>query len=380
MTDPMFKIEGIHQAVSFRPRMAFEGYHVFDDGDSAVLIGPDTALDLRKAASAAAGQARPRETGGLLAGRVLRDAGGQYLVVSGFVEAEPGSGNRAAFYISPEATAGLREKSSRTYPMADVVGWWHSHPRPSSFSQTDLSTQSIWKQPTSLGLLVFAAGEPWAAAYVGPQAKKLSCQATSWPTGQPNAYARPDSPGENSRMITDAEQDQPVHTISDPPRRDAWQSMLQKRGLARLGVKIASYLVLILITSGIVLGAESRMSSRLNAEQRALSSRISSEQRQLAGEIGRGSAASRARVRISWSFVPATVPAAGHFECDLKISVLAGIVEWRLDGKPCASGLGVTIHVPQDQHALAITGGRPLRSGDLAVDKRQRQLTGRIHG
>lgn len=348
MTDPGFKIESIHQAVPFRARVIFDGFHLFGGGDGAVLVEPATALGLR----AAACKARPLETGGLLSGRALRDADGHYIVVAGFVEADPGSGRAAAFEISPQATARLREESSRANPTADVVGWWHSHLRPSSYSQTDLTTQSMWRQPNSVGLLVFADGQSWATAYIGPGAKELEYHTAASPLGEAGA-PRPARRDGNGRVAANARHDPPVLTVPRRPQHHACQRTRQQRGRIRLAAILASVLLLILILSLALLTAENGLSSRLNSGQRMLSNRISSEQRQLAGEIDRSQATARADPSISWSCVPASSPPASY-SCNAITSGVPGMVQWRLDGKLYASGFSVIIHVPRDRHAHVI--------------------------
>jgi proteasome lid subunit RPN8/RPN11 len=348
MTDPGFKIEGIHQAVPFRPRAAFDGYCLFGGGDSAVLVAPATVQALRSAAR----NARPLETGGLLSGRALRDADGHYVVVSGFVEAEPGSGRAAAFEISPQATARLREESSRASPTADVVGWWHSHLRPSPYSQTDLTTQSIWRQLDSVGLLVFADGEPWAAAHMGPDARKLGCPIPAHSHRQSDSSS-PVYPDGDGRVVAEARHGQPVLTIPSPPRHHAWQLAPQQRGLVRLLALVATVLILMLVLALYMLVKEDGLAARIESAQRVLSGRISSEQHQLSGEIKRTLVTPHASPSINWSCVSAPPP-SGSYSCNAKTSESPGMVQWKLDGKLYTTGPRVTIHVPQDRNTHTI--------------------------
>lgn len=167
--------EGEH-GVPFRDRAMFGASHQFAaPGATAVIVSPDIASRLR----AGAVREHPRETGGLLSGRVLRDSGGRYVIVSDFVQSAPGTGRAGAFVVSPPATAALRAEAARRQPTADVVGWWHSHARPSEYSDADRLTQEMWISPDCVGLLVFASGTPWAHAYLGPQARRLTTLA--WP-------------------------------------------------------------------------------------------------------------------------------------------------------------------------------------------------------
>jgi hypothetical protein len=75
-------------------------------------------------------------------------------------------------------------------PAADVVGWWHSHAQPSEYSDADRSTQGMWIPPDCVGLLVFAAGTPWAHAYLGPQARRLTAQAGPATSRAPRGRSR----------------------------------------------------------------------------------------------------------------------------------------------------------------------------------------------
>lgn len=186
MTAPGFEVEAVEHGVPFRDRAVFGGSHQFaDPGATTVIVGPEIVGRLRSAAV----REHPRETGGLLSGRVLRDSGGRYVIISGFVQAAAGTGRAGAFVMSAQATAALRAEAARRQPTADVIGWWHSHAQPSEYSGTDRSTQGVWIQPDCVGLLVFASGTPWAHAYLGPQARRLP------------ALARPDrAPRGRSRL------------------------------------------------------------------------------------------------------------------------------------------------------------------------------------
>jgi hypothetical protein len=155
---------------------------MFGGGDGAVLVEPGVARDLRRAAELQA----PHETGGLLYGQVWRDGEGRYVLVDGFVQAGPDAGKTGEFSLSPMGTQLLRETAARSFPAADEIGWWHTHRVPSPYSDTDLAMQRAFQQPTSVGLLVFASGAPWATAYLGPDGRAL---------GQPGMLPPPTVPG-----------------------------------------------------------------------------------------------------------------------------------------------------------------------------------------
>jgi proteasome lid subunit RPN8/RPN11 len=178
MDEPEFRIIEHRFDAPFRPRAAHAEYIVFRTGELDVCVRPEVAARLRECAR----QALPRETGGLLAGRILRDDEGPYVVVTGWGAARPEAGGLGSFNLSPDETETLRQSLSMRYPSADVVGWWHSHTSPSGYSQTDRRNQSMWTHPQHVGLLVFASGTSWAWLYVGPE-----CRGPSEPSGAPTA-------------------------------------------------------------------------------------------------------------------------------------------------------------------------------------------------
>ena len=160
-----FEIIQHQQDVPFRVRHLHQGYVTFRASGLTILLDPNVVADVRQCARLAL----PSETGGLLAGRLLRDDKGNYLVVTGMAAAQPASGGLGTFNLSPAQTADLRRLLSERHPSADVVGWWHSHSAPSRFSSTDQKNQAIWTNPDHIGLLVFASGAPWACLYAGPR-------------------------------------------------------------------------------------------------------------------------------------------------------------------------------------------------------------------
>src|ERR1700722_18338881 len=109
---------------SFRPRGAYVGHDTFGHGDGAVLVEPDVARDLRRAAESATQEGRI--AGGLLYGRGWADDEGEYLVVDGFLEAGPGENRddrifrdgRDAYTLSPADLRLLREDATRMYSAA----------------------------------------------------------------------------------------------------------------------------------------------------------------------------------------------------------------------------------------------------------------------
>jgi proteasome lid subunit RPN8/RPN11 len=368
MTDPGFRVENVHRAAPFRTRTAFAGYQAFGEGNWAVLVEPQTAEGLRDAAY----EAYPKETGGLLCGRTLRDHDGQYVLVSGFVQAGPGAGRSAAFEISPQQTAELREEAHRAYPTGDVVGWWHSHPAHSSYSQTDLGTQAIFTQPDSVGLLVFARGEPWAMAYMGPEARKLGYSTVMRVTGPTRAAG-------NGPVVADPPADQSVLSFPDPPApgHRTWTPPDRSQRLLRLVIFTESALILVLILVGAMAITVFGLPSRISSLQQA-SGQISSGEQQVAGQIGSmhrqlskeiKGAATGLPAPPSVSFGCAAVLTqngqySGSFSCDATPSVSTGKILWYLDGRPAGTGGAVKLKVPlttgahRVQAILEASGGR----------------------
>lgn len=180
MTESAFVVVGARQAPPWRPRRTFRDYLPFSAEASTVLICESLATGLRRLAE----YALPRETGGLLAGRIFRDQEGVYTVIFDVAQAGADSAGVGHIRLAPETTSALREQLAVAAPACDVVGWWHSHPGRMGFSATDLSNQRIWTDPNHVGLLVYARGPDWGCAYLGPDARLLT------PTWRPSLKVR----------------------------------------------------------------------------------------------------------------------------------------------------------------------------------------------
>jgi proteasome lid subunit RPN8/RPN11 len=191
MSDSQFQIIGHTFDVPFRRRSHYRDYVTFRVDELDVCLARDAAQMVRDRAAETA----PREAGGLLVGRVFRDDGGQYVVVTGAVCAPLEAGRVGSFALSARGTDALRSLAAAVYPSADTVGWWHSHGRPSHFSTTDRRNQAVWKDPHDLGLLVFATGRPWALMYAGPDSR-----GGVPPTGDPLTSEFPASGAEPARL------------------------------------------------------------------------------------------------------------------------------------------------------------------------------------
>jgi proteasome lid subunit RPN8/RPN11 len=167
VSDSWPNTDSVQPAAAFRSGTEYLGHQLFGDGDCVVLVEPETVRSLREAAE----QAAPAETGGLLYGRTGSDENGHYVLVSGFVQVSRDVSRPGGFNFLPGDTHQLRDRAD--HEIADEVGWWHSHTQPSPYTPVDLGIQGRFDWPDSVGLLVFAAGLQWAAAYLGPSAVDL---------------------------------------------------------------------------------------------------------------------------------------------------------------------------------------------------------------
>lgn len=119
-------------------------------------------------------QAKPRETAGLLGGRVFRDVRGPWVLVT-TVACDPREGELGFVSLEPKLVARLRNVINELAPSADVVGWFHSHSRSSGFSRVDFGQQRVWTNRYHVGLLAYmqSIDNDWCRAYRGPDAEGL---------------------------------------------------------------------------------------------------------------------------------------------------------------------------------------------------------------
>lgn len=345
MTDPGFRVEGVQQGAPFRTRASFYGFYLFGDQESAVLVEPGIAKQLR----AAAADAWPHETGGLLSGRALCDGMGDFVVVSGFVEAPAGSGRTATFEISPQATARLREEACRHDPTADVVGWWHTHLGPSDYSSTDRDSQRIWTQPQSVGLLVFARGTSWGIAHLGPDARRLGHRGFL----QPGSAAGQDRPAGTAGQ----EQHGPAAQGAGPAppawagssrRGDAEERPPRQRLVLVVAVlAIVLFLAIILITLNTVEGIPGLISSG----HRQLSDQIGAAQGSLGTQINAVRAGVQPQPEITWGCFqqPKNVYACSAATASSSPKVT---YTWSLGGRQIGSGPAISFGAPRSRTGL----------------------------
>jgi len=243
--------------------------------------------------------------------------------------------------VSPQATAALRAEAARRQPTADVVGWWHSHGQPSEYSGTDRSTQRMWTQPDSVGLLVFATGSPWAHAYLGPLARRATLQPAA-PQGErervPLAREAPAGPG--------------WPAVPEPPGR---------RLVPRRGAIAAAIIVIVLVIAlawwlrGLV--------NAVNSE----TGQLSQIRQAIAGTAGSPSPPPA----VSWSCVQR---AGRDYQCSVPVPSTATQVQWRLNGEPCGNQPSVLVHLPQGAATSVIE--LQLRVATVVYDLGAQELTG----
>jgi proteasome lid subunit RPN8/RPN11 len=228
MTDELdFEIVGRGQGAPFRSRTIFAGHSAYADSEHTVLVDPEVRVCLQTAAQAAL----PRETGGILVGRSLRDAEGGYTLVAGAISAPSDAGGHGDLQLSAELTSGLKEEGARQFPTCDPIGWWHSHQYPSEYSATDRHNQQIWSERHHVGILVFAhPNHEWARVYVGPQSQRTRAVDCAKPQA-PLAAGRSGAP-------------QPIHR---PRRRSGTRYPPAVRGVVALALVLAAIAAAVLI-------------------------------------------------------------------------------------------------------------------------------------
>jgi proteasome lid subunit RPN8/RPN11 len=176
----------IRNEPAYRPRpAAMPGYHKFSHDDYDAFV----AIDALEAIAARARAAAPNEMIGYLVGRPFRDARGLYAVVSAAIFAEAARCGPAAVETSLDDERGLLVTLQADHPLADRLGWFHSHPffMP-TYSPTDLENQRFWSEPYQLGLLACLdpAGGVSIFAFRGPAAEAIHPPFTTTPNPHPD--------------------------------------------------------------------------------------------------------------------------------------------------------------------------------------------------
>jgi proteasome lid subunit RPN8/RPN11 len=117
----------------------------------------------------------PRETAGLLFGRLFTDGTHPCVLVRHLIWPEPGEvlGTVSTVTITAEGSTRMLRRALERHPCADPVGWAHTHPTFNAyFSATDRAEQAVWGEPASVGLVLSGLddAEPPYEVFVGPSA------------------------------------------------------------------------------------------------------------------------------------------------------------------------------------------------------------------
>jgi proteasome lid subunit RPN8/RPN11 len=161
----------IRSEPAYRPRPdTMEGYHKFSNGDYDAFV----AIGALEAIAERTRRAAPDEMIGYLAGRPFRDAKGSYAVVTEAIFAQSARCGPTTVETTLDDEQGLLATLSTHHPLAERLGWFHSHPfwLP-TYSQPDKENQRYWSEPYQLGLLACLdlAGGVSVFAFRGPEAE-----------------------------------------------------------------------------------------------------------------------------------------------------------------------------------------------------------------
>ncbi|HEY7327866.1 MAG TPA: Mov34/MPN/PAD-1 family protein [Gemmataceae bacterium] len=153
MFDTAFQGTIIRNQPTYRPRPdTMPGYHKFTKGTYDAFVA-HSALE---AIAWRAREAAPDEMIGHLVGRPFRDAKGSYAVVTEAIVAESARCGPATVQTSFDDETGLLDTLLANHPLAERLGWFHSHPFPmAKYSATDRENQRFWSEPYQLGLLAY---------------------------------------------------------------------------------------------------------------------------------------------------------------------------------------------------------------------------------
>lgn len=211
----------VRQDWPVQPRPPLDGWHVFATGDGrSVAVAPGVMALLETVERDHA----PLETGGLLFGRCYRDGAGSYVLVThaqvpelaGEVEETP-----ATVRITADGAIAMVARARRAEPLADQVGWWHTHPSfEAYFSSVDLAEQARWVSPLSVGLVLsgLAAADPRHAVFVGPESEPTERELDDEDDPQ-HELPEPDGiPAEDQVAFEVSTREPPVHVAKAAPQ------------------------------------------------------------------------------------------------------------------------------------------------------------------
>jgi proteasome lid subunit RPN8/RPN11 len=116
----------------------------------------------------------PNEAFGLLAGRPGIDGRGEYAVITGAIRARDGEvkATPGRVHVNTVNQQALRRQLEIKEPIAEPVGWWHTHPHgPGAYSSEDFREQATWPESYHVGVLISGRSErPMLTVYRGPTA------------------------------------------------------------------------------------------------------------------------------------------------------------------------------------------------------------------
>ena len=208
--DTVFQGTIIRNEPAYRQRpLTMPGYHRFNNGDYDAFV----AIAALEAIADKTRQAAPNEMIGYLAGRPFHDGKGPYAVVTEAIFAESARCGPAAVETSLEDERGLLATLLADHPLADRLGWFHSHPFDMpKYSSTDLENQRFWSEPYQLGLLACLDGSRSVSifGFRGPEAEAIRPCYTSGPS-HPNSMPP-------FRPLLPTAQCQPAPQPAEPPK------------------------------------------------------------------------------------------------------------------------------------------------------------------
>jgi proteasome lid subunit RPN8/RPN11 len=139
-----------------------------DDG-RRVFVHREVLEDLRDLER----EEHPKETAGLLFGRIFTDGSSPCALVRHLIRPLPGEvrGTPMTVTITAKGSLGMSARAQLAHPCADPVGWAHTHPTfKAYFSVTDRKEQAVWTSPASVGLVIsgLPSARPPLEVFVGP--------------------------------------------------------------------------------------------------------------------------------------------------------------------------------------------------------------------
>ncbi|WP_445147767.1 Mov34/MPN/PAD-1 family protein [Baekduia sp. Peel2402] len=161
----------VNAGLPVRPRPIGSGWHVWRTADGRSAIVAEGVVAVIRAVER---DESPQETGGILFGRGFRDWAGEYVLVTHAERPHRGEvlGTVSTVAITAEGAAAMGRRAQQAQPVADVVGWYHTHPSYAAyFSDVDRAEQRRWPSPLAIGLVMSGRddAEPRYSVFVGPE-------------------------------------------------------------------------------------------------------------------------------------------------------------------------------------------------------------------